>query len=181
MNIRLSRLPWRRHVAGATAAMQSLPSVIRGQANEGAGMLGGGGGCSKGQRAPGPKIQHQQVEKTQHRPAPPSPREQNLPRCPRCLCAPRMRTLPVSLILPTGRISQGARHFAAPAHPFCAPPLWGLGGSRHHQLGSRAGASRTKGSRGPKRGQPGTEHGPKITEIGSRKSLFARSRGQAVG
>lgn len=51
MSIRLSRLLWRRHVAGATAAMQSLCSVIRGQADDGARMCGG---CRKGQPAPAP-------------------------------------------------------------------------------------------------------------------------------
>lgn len=36
MNRRLSWLPWQRHVASATAVMQSLSSVIRGHVNEGA-------------------------------------------------------------------------------------------------------------------------------------------------
>lgn len=60
MNIRLSRLLWRRHVARATAAIQSLQSVIRGQANEGARMCVGAAGrgsepqCSQQPTAPKP-------------------------------------------------------------------------------------------------------------------------------
>ena len=92
MNIRLSRLLWRRHVARATAAIQSLQSVIRGQANEGARMCVGAAGrgsepqCSQQPTAPKPAAAK---GRTRHCSVPLQPRgAKPLPVCTKlgCMC-----------------------------------------------------------------------------------------------